>query len=104
MGLEGKITPESTRHERFRLGSLSLDESNKLQYGLAAIAYARHNPDVDMSNVAHNHILLWWITKGFARAYGDHVVAHESDEIDVNNADDRQDFLETLESDMRTIH
>jgi hypothetical protein len=102
MNFEGQFTQESPRHERFCLRDMPLDVSNRFQARLAAVEYARyHNSDIDVT--PGNTVMLWWITKGFARAYGDYVVSHERDEIDVDDENAIEDVLAELEASV-TIH
>jgi len=102
MGFEGKISPDAPRGQRFCLREMPLDVSNRFQAELAAIEYAKYHGD-EASTVPSSTAMLWWITKGFARAYGDYVVAHEDDEIDVADELDREDVLKELEKSV-TIH
>lgn len=102
MSPERESSPEARRHERFCLRDMPLDVSNRFQAELAATTYGRHN-GVNSSEAPHNTVMLWWITKGFARAYGDYVVAHELDEIDVADELCKEDILEALEADV-TVH
>lgn len=102
MGFEGKISPDTSRRERFCLKDMPLDVSNRFQAELAAAEYAKYHGG-EASAVPSSTAMLWWITKGFARAYGDYVVAHEADEIDLADELDREDVLKELEKSV-TIH
>lgn len=102
MGYEGKISPDTPHHERFCLRDMPLDVSNRFQSELAATEYAKYHGN-KIDDVPHNTVMLWWITKGFARAYGDYVVAHEDDVINMADELDREDVLTELEKSV-TIH
>lgn len=102
MGYEGKISPDAQHHERFCLRDMPLDVSNRFQAELAAAEYAKYHGG-EVADVPNSTAMLWWITKGFARAYGDYVVAHEDDEIDMSDELDRQDVLRELENSV-TLH
>lgn len=102
MGFEGKISPETSRRERFCLKDMPLDVSTRFQAELAAVEYAKHHGG-EAGAVPSSTAMLWWITKGFARAYGDYVVAHEDDEVDVADELDREDVLKELEKSV-TVH
>lgn len=102
MGYEGKISPDASPRERFYLRDMPLDVSNRLQSELAAVEYAKHHGG-KAADVPNSTAMLWWITRGFARAYGDYVVAHEDDEIDMSDELGREDVLRELENSV-TLH
>jgi len=102
MSFEGSFTQESPRKQRFCLREIPLDESNRFQAELAAIEYAKYHGG-EVAEAPSSKIMLWWITKGFARAYGDYIVAHEADEIDINDEFEREDILKELEKSV-TVH
>ncbi len=102
MGIEGQTSPDAKRHERFCLRDMPLDVSNCFQSELAAAEYAKYHGG-NAADVPNSTAMLWWITKGFARAYGDYVVAHEDDEIDTSDELDREDILRELENSV-TLH
>jgi hypothetical protein len=95
MGFETSFSSESQR-QRFSFREMPLEVSNRLQAALASAEYARHHTG-EAATVSGNTAMLWWIMKGYARAYGDYVVAHEADVIDIENEDDREDILAELE-------
>jgi hypothetical protein len=101
MGFEGKITPDGGRRERFCIGEMPLDISNRFQAELAAVAYAKHH-GTEAGVTPGNTVMLWWITKGFARAYGDYVVSHEAEEINLADEGDMEEVLAQLEKE--TLH
>lgn len=103
MGLEGRAYAESPRQERY-LGELDFGESARFQTELATIVYARCHPDMNIESISGNTIMLWWITKGCARAYGDYITSPEAKNLDVSNEDDLEQLLFDLGVTGETIH
>ena len=95
MGVEANFSKETPRHERFLLRNMPFDVSNRFQAQLAAEAYVKHCA-IDAEAIPSSKAMLRWITQGYAREYGDYIVASDL-EIDVNNRLDREEVLEELE-------
>lgn len=100
MRFEGNFSPEAQRSKRYCLKEMPFDVSLDLQGNLAAAAYKKRHPD--NVSASRNEVMLWWIMKGFAKAYGDYIPESEK-EIDVTDELDREEILTELEK-IVTVH